>query len=149
MDFGFGTFLAFLSDGVRSLNRKVIVSQSKRTLVLVEDGVEMQATLKEYLERLGYSVQPFSEPQKAIQYFSALGEEVWKNITIITDLGLPGISGIELIKKIRSLSQIPPIILISATVTPSQREQALAQGAMVILDKPFRLERLKMLIEGC
>ena len=62
---------------------------------------------------------------------------------IILDLGLPGIDGVSLIKKVREREIYTPILVLTARDSLSQRVQTLALGADGFLAKPFSIEELK------
>lgn len=62
---------------------------------------------------------------------------------IILDLGLPGIDGVSLIKKVREREIYTPILVLTARDSLSQRVQTLALGADDFLAKPFSIEELK------
>ncbi len=62
---------------------------------------------------------------------------------IILDLGLPGIDGVTLIKKLRELEIYTPILVLTARDSLTQRVETLALGADDFLAKPFSIEELK------
>lgn len=73
--------------------------------------------------------------------FKRLGVEDFD--VIILDLGLPGIDGVSLIKKIREEEIYTPILILTARDTLTQRVETLELGADDFLAKPFSIEELK------
>ena len=113
-------------------------------LLLVENSRELAAYLKRKLDA-NYRVVAVHSAEKAVQ---ALGEEVVD--IIVTDIALPGMSGIELCRQVTSdfdHSHIPVIVTsaISATATKIACMEA---GASTYIEKPFELDYLEACIKG-
>ena len=88
------------------------------------------------LEIFNYNYQIASNATQGILKASSYNPDV-----IILDLGLPDIDGIEVIKKIRSFS-LTPIIVVSARIENEDKILALDEGADDYLTKPFNTEEL-------
>ncbi len=103
---------------------------SQYCINLVEDEVNLANILKTYLEKEGWEVNVFSSGEDAIQQLDAPCH-LW-----ILDIMLPGIDGYEILKKIKSTSNIP-VIFISARDQDLDRIVGLELGGDDYLAKPF------------
>lgn len=106
------------------------------SLLIVEDDSVIHGLMKETLTRTGYTV--------VSAYSGTEGLMVLKNESIdlvLLDLMLPGLPGEEVIRAIRSKSNIP-VIAISAKVDTASKLEMLTNGADDYLTKPFDLEEL-------
>lgn len=103
---------------------------SQYSINLVEDEVNLANILKTYLEKEGWEVNVFSSGEDAIQHLDDPCH-LW-----ILDIMLPGIDGYEILKKIKSTSNIP-VIFISARDQDLDRIVGLELGGDDYLAKPF------------
>lgn len=109
---------------------------NKHLLLVVEDDSAIRNLIATTLETHNYRFQAASNGEAAILEASSFNPEV-----ILLDLGLPDMDGIEVIKKIRTWSKAP-IIVISARGEDSDKIEALDAGADDYLTKPFSVEEL-------
>ena len=83
---------------------------------------------------------------------AASGEEAIKKIMlsefdlVITDISMPGMSGIELLSKIRTNYPKTEVIIMTAYGSEEKREEAIKNGAKYYLEKPFEIRELKDLV---
>lgn len=110
--------------------------KSGARILVVDDEIEIVRALQRSLVAYGYEV------------FSALsGEEALQEVArhrpdlILLDLGLPGISGLEVCRKVREQSNLP-IIVLSVKDTERDKVQALDLGADDYVSKPFGLNEV-------
>jgi two-component system, cell cycle response regulator len=110
----------------------------KRILV-VDDERENIELLTRYLTQQGHTVQTAGEADTALHRLRA-----WKPHLIMLDINMPGISGIDLIPKIRAANsdEYTPIILVSANMGMEDVERGMQAGADDYLTKPFRAQEL-------
>jgi CheY-like chemotaxis protein len=72
-----------------------------RSIIVVDDEMELTSLFKAFLEKEGYMVMAFVDPLIALEYFN----QTWRNHSlIITDMRMPVMCGIELAKKIREIN---------------------------------------------
>lgn len=107
-------------------------------LLIVEDEENLRFDLAEKLSRDGYAVEAVETGEEGL----FLGEEMNFDAAII-DLGLPGISGIELIKKLRELDKNFPILILTARDHWQDKVTGLSAGADDYVVKPFHLEEVQ------
>lgn len=106
-------------------------------ILLVEDNEKLANAVLKKLEKTGYSVDLFFDGEEGLY---ALENSFYD--LLILDLGLPGIDGIDIIKKLRSLHKVIPILIISARDELDQRIFGLDCGADDYLCKPFELNEV-------
>ena len=106
-------------------------------LLLVEDEQILRDNLKQFLTRNSYSVDSAEEGHEGL----FLGSEHPYDIAII-DIGLPGIDGIELIKKLRQHQKNFPILILTARDSWQDKVAGLEAGGDDYLAKPFHNEEL-------
>ena len=105
-------------------------------ILVVEDDAPVRNLIITTLGTHDYSYIPAATGEQAILAASSHNPDI-----VLLDLGLPDISGIEVIKKIRSWSTMP-IIVISARSEDSDKIEALDAGADDYLTKPFSVEEM-------
>ncbi|MBI2398480.1 MAG: response regulator transcription factor [Xanthomonadales bacterium] len=106
-------------------------------ILLVEDEAPLRETLAARLKREGYAVDTACDGEEAM----FLGKEVPFDVAII-DLGLPKMTGLELIQKLRGMGQKYPILILTARSSWQDKVEGLKTGADDYLVKPFHVEEL-------
>ena len=106
------------------------------TVLVVEDDMPIRNLISTTLKTHEYKFLTANDGNDAIMQASSHNPDV-----VLLDLGLPDIDGIEVIKKIRSWSNMP-IIVISARSEDTDKIEALDCGADDYLTKPFSVEEL-------
>jgi CheY-like chemotaxis protein len=112
---------------------------------LVDDNRDTLFTFDLYLKSIGYSTVSFNDPVEALEYFD---KNVSNCILVITDYGMPQMSGLDLIEKIREKDQNYKIkiIIISATIKDdviNYVDRFLKLKVDRFLEKPIPLEEFK------
>jgi two-component system KDP operon response regulator KdpE len=108
---------------------------AERVLV-VDDEVQITRVLRTALTAQGYDVRAANEPEEAVRIF-----EDWSPDLIVTDLMMPGMTGIELCRTIRRKSRIP-ILVLSVRDQERSKIEALDAGADDYVTKPFSIQEL-------
>ncbi|MCP4996487.1 MAG: response regulator transcription factor [Gammaproteobacteria bacterium] len=106
-------------------------------VLVVEDEPQLREQLSLRLTESGYSVQSAEDGREGLY----LGEEYPIDVAII-DLGLPQLSGIELIKQLRKQERNFPILILTARGGWQDKVEGLESGADDYLVKPFQFEEL-------
>jgi two-component system response regulator PhoP len=106
-------------------------------LLLVEDDLALNRSLSTQLERAGYSVTSATDGQEGLYFAREFPLEL-----AIVDLGLPGISGIELIRALRADGKDYPVLVLTARDRWQDKVEALKIGADDYVVKPFHVEEL-------
>ncbi|MDO5377656.1 MAG: response regulator transcription factor [Clostridia bacterium] len=108
----------------------------KTTVLIVEDEREIRSFLEPELRHEGYGTATAVNGEQALERFRAGGIDL-----VLLDILLPGISGIEVLRRIRRQSDVPVIMLTARNAT-YDKVSALDQGADDYLVKPFEIEEL-------
>ena len=106
-------------------------------ILLIEDELTLQQALKAELEKEFYQVDTSAEGNEGLY----LASEYPIDAAII-DIGLPGISGIEIIKSLRKNGSKLPILILTARSKWQEKVEGLEAGADDYLVKPFQYEEL-------
>lgn len=111
-------------------------------ILLVDDDASLREVLSFAIEELGHEVSAHAGGE------SALAEvEVQTPDVIVTDLKMPGIDGLELLRRVRATLPATPVIILTAFGTIEDAVEAMKQGAHHYLTKPYRREELGVAIE--
>src|ERR1700691_3207027 len=108
---------------------------SERILV-IDDESQITRVLRAALSAQGYDVRVANDPDEGLRLFHD-----WPPDLVITDLMMPGISGVELTRTIRSRS-VTPVLVLSVREHERSKVEALDAGADDYITKPFRIQEL-------
>lgn len=106
-------------------------------LLVIEDDYDIANLLEKILEKSGYDIIQSGHGNEGYQLYQKHQPDM-----VILDLGLPGIDGIEICKKIREDNLDIPIIMLTARDSSAEQVQGLDVGADDYITKPFRREEL-------
>ena len=109
-------------------------TQGTETLLVVEDEEMLSELLKASLETLGYTVITASNGDQALKICETLGEKI---ALVISDLGLPGMSGRDLFLKLRALRPGARVVIATGYLDPGTRTELLMLGANGFIQKPY------------
>ena len=107
-------------------------------ILIVEDESRLREHLRDRLRQNGYVVEVAADGEEGLYY----GQEFPLDLAVI-DIGLPKISGIELIRRFRSNGRHFPILILTARRNWQDKVEGLETGADDYLVKPFRFEELQ------
>ncbi len=105
-------------------------------VLVVDDEPQIQQLLRTALEGRGYEIRLAGDGRTALD----LAATAWPDV-IVLDLGLPGMDGLEVCRRIREWSRVP-IVVLSAREGDRDKVEALDLGADDYLTKPFSMEEL-------
>ena len=103
-------------------------------ILVVDDDEVIRDTLCELLS-FEYSCQTADTAEEALAKLEAQSFDV-----VLTDISMPGLSGMELLGRVLKLYPGTPVIMISGLSDQEQAQSLISQGAFDFLLKPFRLE---------
>ncbi len=112
-------------------------------LLVVDDEESMREFLEIMLAQDGYEVATAASGEEAMQVYREEGPHL-----ILTDVKMPGMSGLDLIREIRSIDPAAPIIAITAYASADDAIRAVREGAYDYISKPFQVEDLRIIIRN-
>jgi DNA-binding NtrC family response regulator len=120
----------------------MVETKEMEPLLLVEDKNELRAMLRKALERAGYAVDEAPDGTAAIQKVRAR-----RYLLVITDLKMPGASGLDVLRESKNADATIPVILLTAFGSVEEAVTAMKEGAFDFLQKPVDLDHLKLLVQ--
>ena len=116
--------------------------QEAGSVLVVDDEPEMAIALRETLRRDGYRVSLAQNGQEAIEKISR-EDYGW----VISDVRMPSVDGWELLSRLKEKSPLTRVIFMTAYGTVPQAVEAMKQGAVNFLTKPFKAEDLRKILD--
>jgi DNA-binding NtrC family response regulator len=120
----------------------MVETEEMEPLLLVEDKNELRAMLRKALERAGYSIDEARDGAVAIQKVRAR-----RYLMVITDLKMPGASGLDVLRETKQADATIPVLLLTAFGSVEEAVTAMKEGAFDFLQKPVDLDHLKLLVQ--
>ena len=115
----------------------------RESILIVDDEPSMRMALSESLESCGYEICTSGDGVDALKKFN---DDRFK--VVITDMRMPKMSGMEVLRGIKKISPRTPVIVITAYGTVNTAIEAMKEGASDFIMKPFSLEHLESVIKG-
>jgi|SRR5262245_53322243 len=108
-------------------------AMTKRALIaIVDDDESFRIAMATLMRSFGFGASSFASAEEFLE-----SPQLGETSCVISDVQMPGISGLELQSRLASDNRQTPIIFITAFPDPRIRERALAGGAIGFLTKPF------------
>ena len=111
---------------------KVIVGDLRPLVSVVDDDESVRESLPDLLNELGYAARAFYSAEEFLA-----SDCVNRTRCLVLDVGLPGMSGPQLLLELKRLGREVPIVFITANADDTVRLRLLEQGAVAYLLKPF------------
>lgn len=123
--------------------------QSKPWVLVADDDEEMRALVSGALRTDGFSVSEAKDGQELLSMLvektAADGSPIAPDL-VVTDVQMPGATGLRVLSHLRRAHSTVPVILITAFGSVELHAQAKRLGAATVLDKPFDLQSLRSLV---
>ncbi|TYO98831.1 two component Fis family sigma54 specific transcriptional regulator [Geothermobacter ehrlichii] len=110
-------------------------------ILLVDDEPNNREALSLLLTGAGYQVDAVGTGEEAIRILQRTPYAI-----VVTDLFLPGVSGIDILKKVKSEAPYTNVILITGNASAETAVEAMKEGAFDYITKPVDFEKLKILV---
>ncbi len=107
------------------------------TVLVVDDKEMMRDSVSSTLARAGYAVRVAPDGRSALREVAARRPDA-----VVTDLSMPGMSGVDLLAEIRAFDEDLPVVLMTAFGTVETAVEAMKRGAFDYLTKPFEGDEL-------
>lgn len=114
----------------------------KGKILIVEDEKSMREVLKILLEGENYLVTPASDGLEGISY---IDKDIFD--LVITDVKMPRIDGLELLRKTKEISPDTLVIMITAFGTTESAIEAMKLGAYDYINKPFKIDEIRLIVK--
>ncbi|MDD5451641.1 MAG: sigma-54 dependent transcriptional regulator [Desulfovibrionales bacterium] len=111
-------------------------------ILVVDDELSMREFFKLMLDSEGYQAECVPNGREAV----SLAQKSFYDL-VITDIRMPGMDGIEVLKRVKEISPETIVIMISAYATTETAVTAMKQGAYDYIPKPFNVEEIKLIIQ--
>jgi two-component system, NtrC family, response regulator AtoC len=118
------------------------MTMSGSTVLIVDDERTLARAVRAFLAEAGYEAEVAGDGEQALELLPRLRPDV-----IFADVRLPGMSGIDLLRRIREFDPAIPVIIMTAYGTIEGAVEAVKLGAFDYMKKPVDLEELKLLAD--
>jgi FixJ family two-component response regulator len=108
------------------------VSKTKTPISVVDDDESMRGAVRGLVKSLGYSAVVFVSGEEFLNSW-----QLARTSCLIADVQMPGMTGLDLDRRLVALGKTIPTILITAYSDDRVRARALADGVVCYLNKPF------------
>ncbi len=122
--------------------KKANVDLNEKRILIIEDDDEMRSLLKDFAEEAGFEADCAANGFEAFRKIENKAFDL-----IISDIRMPGLTGLDILPRMRKLQPQAYIILITAFGGEEINRKSIARGADAYLEKPIRFDRLRTLIE--
>lgn len=121
------------------------LGNSKIKILIVDDEVDITTTLKRYFVFEGFDVDVTNDPYSALKMIHNNNY-----LLVISDIAMPGMDGIELLRRIKEYNGMIQVVMITGFVTLDNILNCLRLGADDCFLKPLRdLDDLKKAVDDC
>lgn len=112
-------------------------------ILVIEDEIKLQQQIRQHLESAGYMVDTCGNGEEGLFFATEYPLDA-----AIIDIGLPGKSGLEIIKTLRERGSLLPILILTARSSWQDKVEGLEMGADDYLTKPFQMEELQARVKA-
>lgn len=115
---------------------------SKANILFIDDDPKAGELMRRFSEGASYLCEVFQDPKQALSYFKEHGGDL-----IISDLRMPNMSGMDLLRAVRALNKDIPFIIITGFADIDSAIEAMRLGANDFVKKPFDMDEMRLQIE--
>ncbi len=113
------------------------------TILIVDDEQSMRDFLAIMLRKEGYDIMTAEDGKEALK---AVEQDIYD--LVITDIKMPGIDGLEVLRHVKRLSPTTFVMVITAYSSTEDAVLAMKEGALDYITKPFEIEKIKLVIKN-
>ncbi len=111
-------------------------------ILVIDDEDSMCNFMEIMLGKEGYEVETTISAKKAINLLKEHNYDL-----VIADLNMPEMSGIDVLKEVRTFKQEQDLIVVTAYASVDTAIEAMKEGAVDYITKPFKVDEIKIVIE--
>jgi len=112
-------------------------------VLVVDDHAQARESMADVLRQAGHTVDCRSSAVEALRLLESQDYQV-----IVTDLQMPGMTGLEFIQQLKARKQTAQLLMVTAHATVSSAVAAMRHGALDYIEKPFDADQLEKLVSG-
>ncbi|MBW2057246.1 MAG: response regulator [Deltaproteobacteria bacterium] len=127
---------------IRSMMRQSGIHKSKARILVVDDEPEIASVLRDLLVFAGFDVETAANGKQAIDLLTTARHFD----LMITDMKMPEMDGLELLKMTHQLKKHLPVIILTGCATVDNGIHSLEEGAYDYVLKPFNTEKLILVV---
>ncbi|MGE3684328.1 MAG: sigma-54-dependent transcriptional regulator [Bdellovibrionales bacterium] len=116
-------------------------------VVVIDDDPEMRSMLVDQLEIDDYTVWKFSDGREALAFLNGNKPEAGQVELVVTDLRMPDVDGLSLLRNFKPKHPDVPVILMTAYASVESAIEGLRKGAFDYITKPFKLAEMSHAVE--
>ncbi len=116
---------------------------SKETILIIDDEVSIRSSLKGILEDEGFRVTTVESGEEGLEAIRNQNIDL-----VLLDIWLPKMNGVDVLKKIKTMEETPPVVMISGHGTIETAVRATKLGAHDFLEKPLSLEKVVLTVRN-
>lgn len=117
-----------------------MVADAQETIVVVDDDYAIRLSCRQTLSKTGYRVETFEDGAQGLDGVARLRPDL-----VVIDLKMPGISGMEVIPRVREIDPHIIVVVITGYATIGTAVDAMKAGAYDFLPKPFKPDELRLI----
>jgi CheY-like chemotaxis protein len=125
------------------------MTEKQKTILIIEDEAVLLELLKEMLEFEGYRIVVARNGLEGVEVYKQFKDEI---SLVLSDMGLPGIGGWEVLRQLRQINPSVKVILSSGFLDSTVRDDMIRSGALDFIQKPYTpervLEQIRLSMEG-
>lgn len=114
---------------------------SAKILIVDDSGMARRIT-RQFVEELGHSVEEAGDGAQALERYVLNRHDL-----IILDMVMHGMYGLEVLNKLRELNPALPVVVVTADIQKTTRDEVKAAGAAAIIHKPVKREELATVLD--
>jgi two-component system, sensor histidine kinase and response regulator len=114
---------------------------ARERIVVIDDDYAMRLSCRQTLAKTGFEVETFEDGSRGL-----IGVAELKPALVVVDLKMPGLPGIEVIRRIREIDPEIVVVVITGYATIGTAVEAMQSGAYDFLPKPFKPEELRLIV---
>ncbi len=121
-----------------------MLESGKGKVIVIDDEESIRLGCKRILKKAGYDVILASTGEEGLSH---IGKDPSSFYAVILDLMLPGISGMDVLKRIKSVDSEIPVVVVTGYATVDKAVEAMKEGAYDFISKPFTPDQLRITVE--
>ena len=119
-----------------------MTDQVSMTVLVIDDDAHIRSSIGKFLIARGHTVIEAADGEKGVEVVESQAVDI-----VITDVKMPGMDGLEVLRRVQSISPETEVIVITGVKEAENAFRALREGAFDFFNKPFKVEDLNAAIQ--